>query len=222
MRALRRDVLPTLDLAATGMEFASEMVIKAPREGPRRRASSRSSYHPRVRGVEALSAAGRLAPSAADSRLQPDLPLCHPGRRDGACWGRFSCSRVRARDVVRPEFFIHTLIVGALLIVVGVAGGRARVLRARVRRLPARRPGSMARAHALHGSGSSTGCCSAALVSLAGLALGRSSSSVGRAGLRHPRRGAARDPRRRRRSSTGIQVFFTSFLLSILGLRRPS
>jgi hypothetical protein len=32
MRAFRRDVLPTLDLRATGMEFASEMVIRASKE----------------------------------------------------------------------------------------------------------------------------------------------------------------------------------------------
>jgi glycosyltransferase involved in cell wall biosynthesis len=32
MRALRRDVLPALDLRTTGMEFASEMVIRAARE----------------------------------------------------------------------------------------------------------------------------------------------------------------------------------------------
>src|SRR5205807_7116966 len=32
MRALRRDVLPRLDLRTTGMEFASEMVIRAAKE----------------------------------------------------------------------------------------------------------------------------------------------------------------------------------------------
>src|SRR4051794_33873509 len=32
MRAIRRDVLPTLDLRTTGMEFASEMVIRASKE----------------------------------------------------------------------------------------------------------------------------------------------------------------------------------------------
>src|SRR5205085_5031667 len=32
MRALRRDVLPRLDLQTTGMEFASEMVIRASKE----------------------------------------------------------------------------------------------------------------------------------------------------------------------------------------------
>ena len=32
MRAVRRDVLPRLDLRTTGMEFASEMVIRASKE----------------------------------------------------------------------------------------------------------------------------------------------------------------------------------------------
>ena len=43
MRALRRDVLPPLDLRTTGMEFASEMVIRAAKEKLDDRASSRSS-----------------------------------------------------------------------------------------------------------------------------------------------------------------------------------
>jgi glycosyltransferase involved in cell wall biosynthesis len=46
MRALRRDVLPKLDLRATGMEFASEMVIRASKE----RLDIRQlpiEYHPR-------------------------------------------------------------------------------------------------------------------------------------------------------------------------------
>jgi glycosyltransferase involved in cell wall biosynthesis len=33
MRAVRRDVLPRLDLRTTGMEFASEMIVRAAREG---------------------------------------------------------------------------------------------------------------------------------------------------------------------------------------------
>ena len=39
LRAIRRDVIPQLELSATGMEFASEMVIKA---GKRLCASTRS------------------------------------------------------------------------------------------------------------------------------------------------------------------------------------
>jgi glycosyltransferase involved in cell wall biosynthesis len=46
MRALRRDVLPALDLRTTGMEFASEMVIRAAKERLRI-AEVPIEYHPR-------------------------------------------------------------------------------------------------------------------------------------------------------------------------------
>jgi glycosyltransferase involved in cell wall biosynthesis len=46
MRALRRDVLPRLDLRTTGMEFASEMVIRASKEHLRI-AEFPIEYHPR-------------------------------------------------------------------------------------------------------------------------------------------------------------------------------
>ena len=46
MRALRRDVLPRLDLRTTGMEFASEMVIRASKEHLKI-AEFPIEYHPR-------------------------------------------------------------------------------------------------------------------------------------------------------------------------------
>src|SRR5208282_1353641 len=46
MRALRREVLPRLDLRTTGMEFASEMVIRAAKENLRI-AEFPIAYHPR-------------------------------------------------------------------------------------------------------------------------------------------------------------------------------
>ncbi|HZL48545.1 MAG TPA: glycosyltransferase family 2 protein [Solirubrobacteraceae bacterium] len=46
MRALRRDVLPRLDLRTTGMEFASEMVIRAAKENLKI-AEFPIEYHPR-------------------------------------------------------------------------------------------------------------------------------------------------------------------------------
>jgi glycosyltransferase involved in cell wall biosynthesis len=46
MRALRRDVLPRLDLRTTGMEFASEMVIRASKENLKI-AEFPIEYHPR-------------------------------------------------------------------------------------------------------------------------------------------------------------------------------
>ena len=47
MRAIRRDVLPTLDLHSTGMEFASEMVFKAFRRGLRV-SEIPIEYYPRI------------------------------------------------------------------------------------------------------------------------------------------------------------------------------
>ena len=46
MRALRTDVLPRLDLRTTGMEFASEMVIRASKE-KLKIAEFPIEYHPR-------------------------------------------------------------------------------------------------------------------------------------------------------------------------------
>src|SRR5207302_4158689 len=47
MRAFRRDVLPRLDLRTSGMEFASEMVIRAAKEGLEIRQIP-IEYHPRA------------------------------------------------------------------------------------------------------------------------------------------------------------------------------
>ena len=79
LRAIRRDVLARLDLHSTGMEFASEMVIRAVRAEPRHpRAADRAS-RPRRR-VEALAAPRRLAAPPTDARLQPGVPLPRPRR----------------------------------------------------------------------------------------------------------------------------------------------
>jgi hypothetical protein len=55
LRAIRREVLPNLKLSATGMEFASEMVIKAGKRRPRVEEIP-IDYHPRV-GESKLSPA---------------------------------------------------------------------------------------------------------------------------------------------------------------------
>src|SRR5207247_7635040 len=51
MRALRRDVLPVLDLRTTGMEFASEVVIRASKEY-QSISELRMQYHNRRMGYE--------------------------------------------------------------------------------------------------------------------------------------------------------------------------
>ena len=71
-----------LDLHSTGMEFASEMVIRAARGTARHpRAADRAA--PARRRVEALAVPRRLAAPPPDARLQPRLPLPRPRRGDG-------------------------------------------------------------------------------------------------------------------------------------------
>ena len=161
MRALRRDVLPALALQATGMEFASEMVIRAARGEPRDpRVADRA---PSARGrVEALALQGRLAPSAADARLPPELPLPRSRER----------SSVRSDALLMALVFAHASLFGHTFL----DPHADRRLAARRRRHAARRlrplrpvlrratssatatPGSSGWAAA---SGSSTGSCSA-------------------------------------------------------------
>ena len=74
MRALRRDVLPRLDLRTTGMEFASEMVIRASKEKLDIREFP-IEYHPRGGESQALELPRRLAPPALPARPQPDAPV---------------------------------------------------------------------------------------------------------------------------------------------------
>ena len=69
MRALRRDVLPRLDLRTTGMEFASEMVIRAAKAEPADRGVP-DRVPPARRGVQALELPRRLAPPALPARAQ--------------------------------------------------------------------------------------------------------------------------------------------------------
>ncbi len=79
MRALRRDVLPRLDLRTTGMEFASEMVIRASKENLRI-AEFPIEYHPRGGREQAVELPRRLAPPALPARAQPQPPV-HLARR---------------------------------------------------------------------------------------------------------------------------------------------
>ena len=103
MRAFRRDVLPRLDLRTTGMEFASEMVIRAAKANlevtpvPDR-------VPPARRRVEALELPRRLAPPALPARPQPDVPLHRA--RGGACraLGALAVLTVLAQiDVLGPH-----------------------------------------------------------------------------------------------------------------------
>ena len=87
MRALRRDVLPRLDLRTTGMEFASEMVIRASKEKLDIREFP-IEYHPRGGESQAVELPRRLAPPALPARPQPDPPVRGPRRRCSRCSAR--------------------------------------------------------------------------------------------------------------------------------------
>ena len=112
MRALRRDVLPRLDLRTTGMEFASEMVIRAAKE-KLEIGEFPIEYHPRG-GESKLS-------SFRDGWRHLRFLLVHspthlfmvPGR--DACWRSARSSRWSSLlqiDVFGRAWDIHTMVGG--------------------------------------------------------------------------------------------------------------
>jgi glycosyltransferase involved in cell wall biosynthesis len=119
MRALRRDVLPRLDLRTTGMEFASEMVIRASKEKLDIREFP-IEYHPRG-GESKLS-------SFRDGWRHLRFLLVHsptylfmlPGALMLALGALISAVALLQIDVFGREWDLHTMVAGALLMIVGV------------------------------------------------------------------------------------------------------
>jgi glycosyltransferase involved in cell wall biosynthesis len=118
MRALRTDVLPRLDLRTTGMEFASEMVIRASKE-KLRIAEFPIEYHPR--GGESKLSSFRdgwrhlrflLVHSPTHLFIVPGTLLAGIGTVIVALVGG-------GLDLFGRSWGIHALIGGALLMVVG-------------------------------------------------------------------------------------------------------
>jgi hypothetical protein len=118
MRALRRDVLPRLDLRTTGMEFASEMVIRAGKEHlkvsefpidyhPRGGTSKLSTFRDGWRHLRFL-----LVHSPTYLFMLPGLLLAVLG----TVIATVSLTQI---DVFGREWEIHTMIAGALLMIVG-------------------------------------------------------------------------------------------------------
>jgi glycosyltransferase involved in cell wall biosynthesis len=118
MRALRRDVLPRLDLRATGMEFASEMVIRAAkvdldiREFP-------IEYRPRG-GESKLS-------SFRDGWRHLRFLLVHsptylfvvPGGAMTVLGAAIALVSLLNIEIFGREWQLHSMIAGALLLIVG-------------------------------------------------------------------------------------------------------
>jgi glycosyltransferase involved in cell wall biosynthesis len=218
MRALRRDVLPALNLRTVGMEFASEMVIRATRE----RLDVRElpiELHPRV-------GTSKLSPFRDGWRhlrvilvYNPTFLFLLPGAIMFLAGSLITLLVFVHVPLFGRNLYTHSLIVGCLLVLLGVQaiglGLSARAfgvyfiseqdelfqrLRSRLRL--------------------EHGLALAALVGIGGLALigiviGRWAST----GF-----GTLREERLAILAATVVsiaaQIFFTSFLVSIIGLRR--
>jgi glycosyltransferase involved in cell wall biosynthesis len=218
MRAVRRDVLPRLDLRTTGMEFASEMVIRAAKE----RLDIREfpiEYHPRG-GQSKLS-------SFRDGWRHLRFLLVHspthlfvlPGAIMSGLGAIVALVSLLNIELFGREWQLHSMIGGALLLIVGsqvVALGLCAHaygtyfmgerdpwfdrMRARFR---------LEHGLLLGGAILFVGAALAAVIVVLWIERGL---------------GALSEERLAVLAATliivGIQVFFSSFLLSILGLRR--
>jgi glycosyltransferase involved in cell wall biosynthesis len=218
MRALRRDVLPRLDLQTTGMEFASEMVIRASKENlvieqipieyhPREGESKLSSFRDGWRHLRFL-----LVHSPTHLFLIPGAFLTG--------LGILIMAAVLAHvSVFGRSWDVHSMIGGSLLTIVGT-----QILAL----------GLCARAYGVYVLGERDawfervrpwvrlehGLLAGAALIVAGLAVGGGIIGSWIASGA----GALSQTRLALLAATllivGIQTFFSSFLLSILGLRR--
>jgi hypothetical protein len=118
MRAVRREVLPRLDLRTTGMEFASEMVIRASKEKLDIREFP-IEYHPRG-GESKLS-------SFRDGWRHLRFLLVHsptylfilPGAVMAGLGGLVALIALLNIEVFGREWQLHSMLAGALLLIVG-------------------------------------------------------------------------------------------------------
>jgi hypothetical protein len=118
MRALRRDVLPRLDLRTTGMEFASEMVIRAAKEDlvidefaieyhPRGGESKLSSFRDGWRHLRFL-----LVHSPTHLFVIPGLIMSLVG-------ALVALTVIAHIDILGRTWDLHAMIGGSLLMIVG-------------------------------------------------------------------------------------------------------
>jgi glycosyltransferase involved in cell wall biosynthesis len=219
MRALRRDVVPVLNLRTVGMEFASEMVIRATRE----RLDVREipiALHPRI-------GESKLSPFRDGWRhlrliliYNPTFLFIVPGAVMFLAGTLIALLVLLEVPVFGRNLLVHSLIFGCLLILIGVqAIGLGLCARAfgvyfigEQDRLFQRLRARLRLEH---------GLALAVLVLVAGLALmGVVIGKWAAAGF-----GTLREERLAILAFTviavGAQIFFTSFLASIIGLRRP-
>jgi glycosyltransferase involved in cell wall biosynthesis len=219
MRALRRDALPALDLRSTGMEFASEMVIRA------RQAGIRISELPialRQRGGES-----KLSPFRDGWRhlrlmlvYSPNFLFMIPGAAMVLLGIAIVLAVVSKVTILGRAFYIHAEIGGSLLVILGsqvvVLGLIARTYGMYFMGIHDRLLERLGKRVSLEygllvgGAIFLAGAIAGAVVVVRWAATGAGSLGEGEAALA---------------GATGIvfgaQIIFASFLLSILGLRRP-
>jgi glycosyltransferase involved in cell wall biosynthesis len=218
MRAIRRSTLPQLDLRTPGMEFASEMVIRASKEQLDIRQFP-IEYHPRG-GESKLS-------SFRDGWRHLRFLLVHspthlfliPGLVMAALGLLVMLTVLSGVDVLGRQWYLHTMVAGALGLIVGI----------QVISL-----GLCAHAYGTYFMGDKDPWFDRMRARFRlehGLLLGGSVVAVGVAiglviGITWINRGFGRlaDEQLAVFAATlvicGVQIFFSSFLLSILGLRR--
>jgi glycosyltransferase involved in cell wall biosynthesis len=218
MRALRRAVLPMLDLRTTGMEFASEMVIRAAKEKLVIRQFP-IEYHPRG-GVSKLSP---FRDGWRHLRFllvhSPNYLFILPGAVMALLGGVVELIVITQLGIFGRHWDIHALIAGALLAIVGTqivalgicAHAYGTYFMGERDRWFDRMRARFKLEHGLLLGGA---------ITLAGFVLG--AVIIGE----WINRGFGRlsEERLAVLAATliivGIQIFFSSFLLSILGLRR--
>jgi glycosyltransferase involved in cell wall biosynthesis len=218
MRALRSDVLARLDLRTTGMEFASEMVIRASKE-KLRIAEFPIDYHPR--GGESKLSSFRDGWRHLRFLLvhSPNALFIVPGTVLAGVGALIVVFVGVGLDFFGREWGLHALIGGALLMIVGT-----QVLAL----------GLCAHAYGTYFMGERDpwfdrmrarfrlehGLLLGSLFTLVGLVMG---AVIVATWIAHGL-GSLADERLAVAAASliivGIQIFFSSFLLSILGLRR--
>ena len=219
MRAVRRDVLPRLDLRTTGMELASEMVIKAAKAGLDIRQFP-ISYHPR-QGESKLS-------TWSDGWRHLRFLLIHsprhlfliPGTVMVATGALIMAIVLTNLSILGRDWGIHAEIAGSLLVVLGVQllalGLCARAYGVYFMGEQDDWFGRMRQRYRLeHGLLIGGGIAVAGLISggvLLGMWIDNGFGSLAEGQLAVLSATLV---------TVGAEVFFTSFLLSILGLRRP-
>jgi glycosyltransferase involved in cell wall biosynthesis len=218
MRGFRRNILPLLELRATGMEFALEMVIRASKEDidvreipielhPRGGVSKLARYRDGWRGLRFMLVHSPLylftVPAVAAVML-------------GVLLTALALLKVA---FLGEQAQLHSMILGALLVVFGAQiGGLGLLARAYASYFMGERHGRFDRLRARVGleHGLVLGAAVAASGLVLALALVIRSIDRGLSGLLDERVSIV--------AATlfivGMQVVFTSFMISILGLRR--